>query len=206
MASYWRKIIFRHVAGGLTAGMLKTIAMKPFFFIPFLALIGLSSCGPTLTPFTQDLYRKYDWDDHDLKRIQFYLSEDIRLAREYTGGASEIIAGEITVIEGREMDEVFIPAGTPGVYLFSPKRNRFAISFERDGPDLYLMFGPNPKMGDRYALLASNWSRSAGTVTYGGEKYRVSSRSAYSSLLVDLKKVARESRRSRVAGGRVVDP
>jgi hypothetical protein len=103
------------------------------------------------------------------------------------------------------MDEVFIPAGTPGVYIFSPKRNRFAISFEQGAEGLYLMFGPNPKMGDRYALLASNWGRSAGTVTYGGEKFRVSSRSAFASLLVDLKKVARESRQSRVAGGHVVD-
>lgn len=178
--------------------------MKPIFIFSTLAMLLITSCGPTLSPFTQSLYREYNWDDHDLKRIQFYLSEDIHLLREYKGGASEIIAGEITVVEGRDMIEVIIPAGTPGVYLFSPRRDRFAISFEQGDEEHFLMFGPNPKMGNRYALLASNWGRSSGTVTYGGEKYRVSSYNAYSNLLVDLRKVRRESRESRVAGGHVI--
>ena len=173
--------------------------------MPFLAAALLTACSPSLSPFTQDLYEDYGWSEEDLRRIQFYLSDDIRLLREYRGGASEIVAGEITIIEGREMEEVLIPAGTPGVFLFSPRRNRFAISFEQGDEEHFLMFGPNPKMGDRYALLASSWNRSSGRVTYGGSKYRVSSRSAYASLLVDLKKVRREARRSRVAQGHTID-
>ena len=178
-------------------------SINVFFGLCLLPLL-LSSCGPTYTPFTQRLYEDYRWEEDELQQIQFYLSEDIVLRREYAGGASEIVAGEITVIEGREMDEVVIPRGTPGVFLFSPKRNRFAISFDEEGD--YLMFGPNPKMGNRYALLASRWRRNEGVVTYGGRKYRVDARSAYATLMVDLKRVQRNSSSSRVASGRRIHP
>ena len=167
-------------------------------------LLTFSACSPTLSPFTQDLYREYRWSDDELERIQFYLSDDIILRRDYSGGTSEIIAGEIKVIEGREVEEVIIRRGTPGVFLFSPKSNRFAISFEDRNGEKFLMFGPNPKMGDRYALLGSEWNRRYGVVTYGGRKYRVDARSAYATLMVDLKKVRRVSKRSRTAQGRRV--
>ena len=170
-----------------------------------LGLGALSSCGPTLSPFTDRLYETYRWDEEDLRRIQFYLSEDIVLRREHSGGKSEIVGGEIKVIEGREVDEIVIRRGTPGVFLFSPKSERFAISFEGKTEEKFLMFGPNPKMGNRYMLLGSNWDRSQGTVTYDGRSYEVSSASAYAGLLVDLKKIRRESTRSRVATGRRID-
>ncbi len=174
-------------------------------FVGFLFLtIILSSCGPTYSPFTQRLYEDYRWEEEELQQIQFYLSEDIVLRREYAGGSSEIIAGEITVVEGRDMEEVVIRRGTPGVFLFSPKQNRFAISFDEEGD--YLMFGPNPKLGNRYALLASHWRRNEGVITYGGRKYRVDSRSAYATLMVDLKRVQRNSSHSKVASGRRINP
>lgn len=165
----------------------------------------LSSCGPTYSAFTQDLYEDYRWDEDELRGIQFYLSEDVILRREYTGGTSEIAAGEITLIEGRETEQVVIPRGTPGVFLFRPKSNRFAISFEEGGNDKYLIFGPNPKMGDRYVLLASRWYRRDGTVTYAGKKYHVDARSAYATLMVDLKRVQKSSQNSRTVRGRQVE-
>lgn len=168
-------------------------------------ILSLSSCGPTLSPFTQDLYSEYRWTEDELERIQFYLSDDIVLQRRYSGGTSEIIAGEITVVEGREVEQIVIPRGTPGVFLFSPKRNRFAVSFEDSGADRFLMFGPNPKMSGRYTLLASDWERRYGIVTYGGRKYRVESGSgAYTTLMVDLKKVRKVSKKSRTVRGRRV--
>jgi len=174
-------------------------------FVGFLfAALTLSSCAPSYSPFTQRLYEDYQWEEEELEQIQFYLSDDIVLRREYKGGSSEIIAGEITVVEGREMEEVVIRQGTPGVFLFSPKRNRFAISFDEEGD--YLMFGPNPRLGNRYALLASQWRRNEGVVTYGGRKFRVDSRGSYATLMVDLKRVQRNASNSKVASGRRIDP
>jgi hypothetical protein len=170
-----------------------------------LVLLSISACSPTLTSFTQGMYDQYDWTESELKRIQFYVSDDIVLRRQLVGGKSEIISGEIKVIDGREVEEVLIRRKTPGVLLFLPKENRFAISFEADGDNRYLVFGPNPKAGNRYSLLASEWRRRSGKVTYEGRKFDVESSSAFASLMVDLKKIRKISVNSRTARGRKVN-
>ena len=95
-------------------------------------------------------------------------------------------------------------AGTPGVFLFRPKEDHFAVSFESKDDTHYLMFGPNPKMDGEYMLLASEWNRRAGTVTYANEKFKTTS-SEIPRLLVSMK--YRNVRRveERNAGGRKID-
>jgi hypothetical protein len=62
------------------------------------------------------------------------------LKRELSGGSSEIISGKIKIENGRQIEEVVIRKGTPGAFLFSPRNDRFAISFEEDGDSRW--FGP----------------------------------------------------------------
>ncbi|MFQ5446215.1 MAG: hypothetical protein ACE5FF_04715 [Saprospiraceae bacterium] len=166
--------------------------------IAFLSVTFLSSCSNQLTYFSQYLYDEYRWPEQDLKKIQFYISRDIVLKRQLTGGSSEIISGKIKI-------EVIIRKGTPGAFIFSPKHDSFAISFEEGGDSPYLMFGPNPKYNGRYALLASEWKRGGGQVTYAGKKWRVSTDDAFAALLVDMRKIDKVSVNSRVAKGRTVD-
>lgn len=174
-------------------------------FAAAVIVLSLGACSPQLTTFTQRLYDEYDWTESELKRIQFYVSDDILLRRQLTGGTSEIISGEIKVVDGREVEEIVIRRKTPGVLLFLPKENRFAISFEAEGDDRYLIFGPNPKAGNRYALLASEWRRRGGKVTYEGRKFDVEASSAFAALMVDLKKIRKTSINSRTARGRRVN-
>ncbi|MEM0995250.1 MAG: hypothetical protein AAGI49_19620, partial [Bacteroidota bacterium] len=155
--------------------------MKKTIFGIFVLSILLTSCSPKLTPFTQRLYKENDWSEAELKRIQFYLSEDIVLRRVAESSRSRIEDGEIRVINGGKTEKVVIRRGTPGVFVFTPKADRFAISFE-SGDDRYLMFGPNPKASNRYLLLASEWKKRGGMVTYGGKRYRVDSDDAYATL------------------------
>jgi hypothetical protein len=164
----------------------------------------ISSCS-SLTPFSQDLYDKQGWTVSELKKIQFYLSEDVILKREMTRGESNITAGKIRIEDGRRIEEIRIPANTPGVLLFMPREKRFAVSFEAaQGDDLYLMFGPNPKLKDRYALLASEWSRNEGKVHYNGNPNDVDPRSALAKSMVDLKKTGTtEYSGSKVSGRNV---
>lgn len=174
------------------------------FFVFALGLLTLTSCSSRLTYFTEDLYDEQGWTENELKRIQFYISRDVRLKRELTGGSSEIISGRIKVEDGRKIEEVIIPKGTPGAFLFSPKRDRFAISFEEGGNKKYLMFGPSPKYSDKFVLLASEWKRRSGEVNYDGKKWRISSEDAFAALLVDMKKVNKVDVSSRTAKGRKV--
>ncbi len=168
------------------------------------ALTIFTGCTPQLSYFTEGLYENYAWTEDELRRVQFYLSDDIVLRREFKGSKSEISSGEIKVVDGKKVEEVVIRKGTPGVFLFSPKQDRLAVSFEADN-DRYLMFGPNPKLDDRFALLAKDWRRRAGAVTYDGRLWRVGSESAYASLMVNLKKVRKINVDSRTATGRTVD-
>ncbi|MEO0735028.1 MAG: hypothetical protein AAFZ52_19475 [Bacteroidota bacterium] len=171
--------------------------------LPLLALFAVlfSSCGPKLSPLTQRLIEDQKWQEDELKRIQFYLSEDLVLTRELRDGNTQIRNGQVKIIDGREVEQMVFKRNTPGIFVFSPKSQRMAVSFEGSDED-YLIFGPNPKAGDRYTLLASDWNRRSGTVSYAGRKWRVNSADAYASLLIPLKRLRDRDVRGRVAGGR----
>lgn len=183
--------------------------MKRQFLFKITSMIAMgwlvSSCGPTLTPFTKRLYEEQKWSETDLKRIQFYLSHDVVLRRETSGSSSDIVSGEIKIVGGKRVEEVVVRKGTPGVFLFSPKESRFAITFDSSTDENYLMFGPNPRASNQFVLLASDWDRRQGTITYGGKTYNVDSSSAFSGLMVDLKRSQRISVNSKTAGGRKVE-
>ncbi|MDX1476704.1 MAG: hypothetical protein R3301_03325 [Saprospiraceae bacterium] len=173
--------------------------------ILLIAVVTLASCSARLSPFTQEIYDRAGLSENELTQIQFYLSEDIVLRRGITAGETVVKEGKIRMVDGRRVEEVRIPRGTPGVLLFTPRENRFAISFEEGDDDAYLMFGPNPKIDDRYALLAREWKRNRGKVSYKGRLYDVDATSAYSVLLVDLKRVGQTEYRSHRASGRKVN-
>ncbi len=180
--------------------------MKNLSVLAFLAVIVLcfSSCSPKLTPFTQDLYQENKWTENELSQIQFYLSEDIMLFRQIGTDTTEIVEGEINIINGKEVEEIVIPKGTPGVFLFSPSANQLAISFESEGEERFLMFGPNPNASNRFTLLAKAWGRENGVVRYDGKEYEVSFTDAFASLLVDLKRASKNDMDSRKAVGRKI--
>lgn len=175
--------------------------MLRFLFLCLLFVPLLSGCGPRLSPLTQRLVEQQNWSENELKRIQFYLSEDLTLTRELRSGGSEIRNGQVKVLDGREVEQILFRKNTPGVFTFSPKERRIAVSFEGSSDD-FLVFGPNPQAGNRYVLLASDWGRNFGTVTYGGKKWRVSSADAYASLMIPLKMLRRADVNGKVVGGR----
>ena len=166
-------------------------------------LLAFSGCA-RYTPFTQQLFAEYRWTEPELKRIQFFLSSDIVLRRELGSSNVSISSGTIRIKDGRRVEEIVIRQGTPGVFMFSPKEDRFAIGFEDGKNNRYLMFGPNPRQGTRYALLGAEWDRQGGSVTYDGQQYQVDAQGALSHLLVNLKRARRLDVSSRVAGGRKV--
>lgn len=180
------------------------ISINKYIAVLLFSAICLTSCMPTLTPFTERLQDENRWSDQELKRIQFYLSEDLVLTRQVNRGSSEIRKGEIKTINGKRVEEVVIRRKTPGVFLYSRKDDHFAVTFESNSDD-HLMFGPNPKVGGRYVLLASNWNKKEGRVSYAGKKWRVGYRDAMTGLLVNLKKTRNISVKTRTASGRKID-
>lgn len=174
------------------------------FILTSIALLILcSSCGPNLKYFTEDMYDEYQWSERELKRIQFYVSQDIILYRGLSDSNSKIEDGKIKVNSDRKVEEVVIKKGTPGIFVQAPKDNRFAISFG-DGKGQFLMFGPNAKANGRFVLLAKNWDRRSGQISYGGQIYETGSESAYAALMVDIKRARKTKYDSKEAKGRRV--
>jgi len=167
-------------------------------------LLFLGSCSPSLSPFTQKLIERNRWSEEELKEIQFYLSSDIVLTRDYNSGASRIESGEIKMVKGRKVEEVRIPKGTPGVAVFQPKRDKLAVSFESQN-DRFLIFGPNPKRGGSYVLLATEWKNRRGKVKYDDKQFYTTTESGFATLLVDIKKSKKVKVKSRSVKGRKVD-
>lgn len=180
---------------------------KSIFLLPLAILtLLLNSCSPKLTPFTENLYQENGWSEKELKRIQFYVSKDIVLRRQASKGTSKIERGEIKIVDGKRVEEIVIREGTPGVFVFAPKSNRFAVSFEStDGDDPYLVFGPSRKARGKYVLRAKEWENREGRISYDGKTYYTPSESAYAVLMVDLKRIRDTKVRSRTAGGRKID-
>lgn len=174
-------------------------------YLYLLLAIGLfSSCSPQLSVFNQELYETQNWSDDELSRIQFFLSEDLTIYRyldEESG--TTITSGQIKMVDGRKTEQIFFPRLTPGIFLFRPKDEHFAISFEDKGDTYYLTFGPNPKYGGEYMLLATEWDRKSGKVTYAGKRFYTNS-AEIPRLLVNLKQESRNTTEGRTAGGRTV--
>lgn len=169
----------------------------------FLGLFFFSSCSPKLTPFTQRMYDEFSWSDSELKSIQFYLSDDIRLTRDVGSEDSDIEDGKIRVKDGRRVEEIVFKKGTPGIVVYMPKENRFAVSFEDNGR--YLIFGPSKQYGGRYTLRAKDWKRRYGRITYGDKEYFTDNESAFTALMVDIKKANKIKYNSEKVEGRRVD-
>jgi hypothetical protein len=170
-----------------------------------LVIISMIACSPQLRPFTSNLLQEGGFKDSDLKKIQFYLSDDIVIHRRLTEGGSEITSGTIKIVKGEKIEEVIIRRGTPGVYLFKANNEHFAIGFDEKSNNRYLMFGPNPKRRGTYVLLASEWKDRSGKVRYDDKFYLTDERSALAALMVDLRKVKRVEVASQTARGRKVD-
>lgn len=169
-----------------------------------IGLLTLNSCSSRLYYYTKSLHNEGRWTEKELKKIQFYVSNDIVLWKEVKKGNAMVQDGKIKIVKGKEIEEVVIKKGTPGLYIFSPEKNHYAISFDPKSIDNYLVFGPSDKNNGRYVLLARDWDRDSGKVSYGKTMYQTSAESAYVYLMVDLSKTKNTKVTSTNPSGRKV--
>jgi len=177
--------------------------MSKEILVLLVVVISATSCSKKLTSFTDRLYSEQQWSENELKRIQFYLSDDIVLWRDAGTSSSTVQDGQISIVNGRRVEEVVFEKGTPGVFVFSPSKGQFAISFE-DGRERYLMFGPSKKRSGRFVLLAKEWNRNRGKISYNGGTWNTNANSAYTTLMVDLREASSTKYKSKTVKGRKV--
>ncbi len=175
--------------------------MKHLIII-FIAALTITSCK-NLVPYTESLRSQNGWSDNQVKRIQFYTSRDVVLQRQIATDETAIEGGKIKIRDGKKIEEIIIKRGTPGVVVSLPNSTKMLVSFEKDD-NHHLSFGVNPEQANRFVLLASEWKNGVGKVTYDGKNYFTSPDGAYTSLMVDLRKIQSVELNQRVAKGRKV--
>jgi len=175
--------------------------MKKFILFGII-LSSLASCK-NFVPFTDAMKQQHNWTKDQLKGVQFYLSHDVILRRELVNGSSEIVHGKIKMVDGRQVDEILIKAGTPGILVDMPKENKMQVSFEA-GDDHFLKFGVAPDRGEKYVLVAKEFDPKSKIykVLYGGEEYYTDPESWRAYLAVDLHKINNSKLTQHVAKGR----
>jgi len=161
----------------------------------------LSSCK-TLVPFTNSLNTDNSWDEYDLRQIQFYLSNTITLYRQLNNSETKIESGVIKTVDGKKVEEVIIKKGTPGIVTTLVDKTKMSVSFEIDD-NHFLTFGSYKNRAGRYYLMLKEYKKDRRSkVTYVQKEFFISNESLQSFLQVDMKRIKKEERDQRVAGGR----
>jgi hypothetical protein len=174
--------------------------MRNIFFMA-VALVVLSACK-TLIPFTGELKSSNNWKDKEVKQLQYYNSEAIVLNRQLKSNETGIVSGKIKMVDGKQVEQITIRKGTPGIISTIPDSERMAISFEI-GDDHFLTFGVDNQRGGRYYLRLKDYEKNKfAIVTYFGKSYNISPTALNAYLQVNLKKINREKTDLRVAKGR----
>lgn len=163
---------------------------------------GLVACGPQLIPFTSQVERETGLNKQQLGQVQFYNSSPIVLYRELSRNTTEVVSGQVKIVDGKQIEEIVIPSNTPGV-LVSSGSDRLGVSFE-SGQDRFLVFGQNKHRSGAYTVLAKNWKNNLGSVEYDGKEYNITTQSAATYLMINMQKLKNLNVRSRTAKGRTI--
>src|SRR5512146_2147449 len=80
--------------------------------------LAVAGCAHQRIAFTQEIRTYYDLGSDELKNLQYYVSSDITLHREFRREEGEISKSHRLVMkEGGLVEQVFIRAGTPGIAM-----------------------------------------------------------------------------------------
>lgn len=164
------------------------------------ALISLTACSssPVADPgsrarlaYTDGLAAEWKLAPEHKQKLQYYVSDTIRLLHSVSGGERGIADGRLVASDARAVKEVVVDSGTPGVLVGSGK-NWMAVSFE-EGSYLYFV-AHQPSRGipgaerpdpSRYYLYVPSWNGKTGAVKMNDRVYSAVDSSPRAFLTVD---------------------
>lgn len=190
------------------------LGLKPWLLVS--ALMGLSACATDPAAerlaFSDSVIRDYNLTEAHKRRLQYYTSDRIQLARAASNNMRGIGDGKLIERGNTNVTGVDIPADAPGIVVGSGP-NWLAVSFD---PGSYLYFVSSQAQVnsphwrdrrdvDRYYLYAPDWDGRAGTVQLSNVPYQAVERSIDTYLLVDRESLYDADSRSSTLSGRWLD-
>lgn len=183
----------------ITYDLKKYTSMKKIIFI--LSLVCLIQCSPKVA-YHNGVKEKYKLEESEIKKIQFYTSDDIILYKTESESDRKTNKGELVVSNKTAEDRIIIKKGTRGVVLKIENANRLQVSFETD--DKTLNFESVSEVG-QYKLKVDEVVDGKGKVKYGANTYYVSQGNGTVYLKFKIKKLNKSKSKDQVVGGRKVD-
>jgi len=186
-----------------------TVTLASVLTFLALSMTGCSSSKVSranLVPFTKDLRQKLERENIDLKQVQFYIDQKLVLDRNLGDQKVAVTSGVVKMENGRYINQVVIPAFTPGV-CENAEGDKLMISFEKGNNNL--PFGPGSGYTfNEYSLYGTEWRNGTTAVTYDSNKFRARCGTcqdvASITLLVRKSVMDKIERKSRTVKGRTV--
>lgn len=153
-------------------------------------------------PFTRELQMKLMAYNVDIKRIQFYIDQKLTLTRALDSAKAEVASGGVRFINGKLINEIVIPAYTPGI-AESGDMNGVRVSFENGNSFLFVP----AENEDKFVIAGNNWDNGTVEIPYDRNIYRASAGDgngnvADARLVVKLTDINKIDKKTRVLPGR----
>ncbi len=182
--------------------------MKYTLSILFLSVV-LSSCSINRMFLTVDTKQQIEKAGVDISQVQFYNSEEIILARQLKKEEVKVAEGKVRIENGKHIEEIIIPANTPGICELHNEKT-LKVSFDagdgRSIPFLVERKGQVVVADSYFKIGAKQWVRTSrgrkvGKLDYEGKTYNLV-RGSDSRLMIDKSVMNRVKRDTHVAKGR----
>jgi hypothetical protein len=161
----------------------------------------VAGCAPQRVAFTQGVRTHHNLGGEELKNLQYFVSSDITLQRDFRREEGEISKShKLVTKEGGLFEEVLIRAGTPGIAT-EVGETSLAVSFE---PGSSLIFGSPPTDRDperKYKLSAKGWTDYYGEIVYDGKIFYAVEGSGQAYLEVGVESLDAVEKKKKVLPG-----
>ncbi len=159
-----------------------------------------------LVPFNRDLFNKLLGNQIDIKKVQFYIDQELVLNRYMENGKLEVTNGIIKFVNGKNVNEIVIPANTPCVAEYV-EGDAIRVSFDKTG-STFRFQNSRTVSPEFFSFTGINWRDGTCEVDYEGARYRVScgTCSAVSDAKLMVKQSVvdnNENKSRRIMGNRV---
>ncbi|MBI2258465.1 MAG: hypothetical protein HYU67_06155 [Flavobacteriia bacterium] len=166
------------------------------FFVFFL----LFSCGVKI-PFTEELKTKYELEESNLKKIQFYISSTMILVRSNNQENKGTEDGKLVDAQNKVENRIIIPSGTKCILESIEDDETYIVRFE-PGSNKVLRFKTRKGNSNGRLYLDAKWDgQKGGEIDYGNLVYYATPESGSAMLLVITKKLVKTKRKDRVVKG-----
>lgn len=183
----------------------RTISAESMNVIAAAALLAVTfsaaGCASQRVAFTHGIRTQHDLESGELKNLQYYVSSDITLERDFRREEREISKShKLVTKEGGLVEQVVIRAGTPGIAK-EVGDTSLAVSFE---PGASLSFSSPPTDRDperKYKLSARRWTDYYGEIVYDGKTFYAVEGSGQAHLEVGVESLDAVQKKKKVLPG-----